>query len=77
MPRSNWKGPFVHKAFTKKKANNFDSWSRSTMVMPSFVGKQFNVYNGRVFVSVKVTSLMIGHKLGEFVPTRKTYNYKK
>jgi len=77
MPRSNWKGPYIHKSFTKKKANSFESWSRSTMVMPAFVGKHFNVHNGRTFIPIKVTSLMIGHKLGEFVPTRKVYSYKK
>ena len=56
---------------------SFKSWSRSTTIVPSFVGGFFNVHNGQRFVQIKVTNLMIGHKLGEFAHTRKAYSYKK
>jgi len=78
MSRSNWKGPYIHKSFTKKTRFHLrEVWSRSTTIVPAFIGKTVQVHNGRVFISVKIISLMIGHKLGEFVPTRKSYNYKK
>jgi small subunit ribosomal protein S19 len=77
MARSKWKGPFIHKYFFKSKKDSFKSWSRSTTIVPSFVGKIFNIYNGQRFVQIRITNLMIGHKLGEFVQTRKVYSYKK
>ena len=77
MPRS-LKGPFVHKSLLKKVQVNLDSnkksviktWSRSSMIIPDFVGQTIAVYNGRQFVPVYITENMVGHKLGEFSPTR-------
>ena len=78
MPRSLKKGPYVHKSFLKKVQGNLDSnkksviktWSRSSMIIPDFVGQTIAVYNGRQFVPVYITENMVGHKLGEFSPTR-------
>ena len=78
MPRSIWKGPFVD-GYMLKKAENarafgrndiIKTWSRRTTVLPQFVGLTFGVYNGHKFIPVLVTEDMIGHKLGEFSPTR-------
>ena len=78
MPRSLKKGPFVHKSLFKRVQENLDSnkknviktWSRSSMIIPDFVGQTIAVYNGRQFVPVYITENMVGHKLGEFSPTR-------
>ena len=78
MPRSLKKGPYVHKSLLKKVKGNLDSnnnsviktWSRSSMIIPDFVGQTIAVYNGRQFVPVYITENMVGHKLGEFSPTR-------
>ncbi len=77
MSRSKWKGPYLHKSFLKSEKEILKSWSRSTTIVPAFVGRFFNVYNGQRFVQIKVTNLMIGHKLGEFAHTRKVYTHKK
>jgi small subunit ribosomal protein S19 len=81
MARSVWKGPFVDlyllkKAETAQDANNsapIKTWSRRSTILPQFVGLTFNVYNGHKFVPVSVKEDMVGHKLGEFAPTR-TYH---
>lgn len=78
MPRSLKKGPFIQLALQKKieDANKTNSkkviktWSRSSMVSPDFVGLTVAVHNGKVFVPVFVTENMVGHKLGEFAPSR-------
>tara|TARA_A100001011_G_scaffold54868_1_gene53559 strand:+ start:709 stop:981 length:273 start_codon:yes stop_codon:yes gene_type:complete len=78
MPRSLKKGPYVHRSLLKKIESNLDSnkksviktWSRSSMIIPDFVGQTIAVYNGRQFVPVYITENMVGHKLGEFSPTR-------
>ena len=78
MPRSLKKGPYVHKSLLKKVQGNLDAnknsviktWSRSSMIIPDFVGQTIAVYNGRQFVPVYITENMVGHKLGEFSPTR-------
>ena len=78
MPRSLKKGPYVHHSLLKKIESNLDSnkksviktWSRSSMIIPDFVGQTIAVYNGRQFVPVYITENMVGHKLGEFSPTR-------
>ncbi len=81
MARSVWKGPFVD-GYLLKKAENarasgrseiIKTWSRRSTILPQFVGLTFGVYNGRKFIPVLVTEDMIGHKLGEFSPTR-TYH---
>ena len=81
MPRSVWKGRFVDGyMFSKVEAARASSrseiiktWSRRSTIMPDFIGLTFAVYNGKKFVPVYVTENMVGHKLGEFSPTR-TYH---
>lgn len=77
MPRSIKKGPFVDQSLLDKveKMNNgtkspIKTWSRRSMVIPDFVGHTFMVHNGKAFTQVFVTENMVGHKLGEFAPTR-------
>ena len=77
MPRSIKKGPFVDQYLIDKieKMDNANkvpvkTWSRRSLIIPDFVGHTFNVHNGKTFVPVFVTENMVGHKLGEFVPTR-------
>jgi small subunit ribosomal protein S19 len=78
VSRSVWKGPFVD-GFLLKKAENARAsgrkdvikiWSRRSTILPQFVGLTFGVYNGRKFIPVMVTEHMVGHKFGEFSPTR-------
>jgi len=77
MSRSAKKGPFVHEAVTKKinrqkpEDGPIKTWARSSDVSPEMVGYTFDVHNGKDFISVRITEDMIGHKLGEFSPTRK------
>lgn len=81
MARSLWKGPFVDGYLIKKAekvkaaARNevVKTWSRRSTIIPQFVGITFGVHNGHKFIPVLVTEDMVGHKLGEFSPTR-TYN---
>ena len=78
MPRSIKKGPFVDHHLQVKVNNQNDAgdrkviktWSRRSTVLPDFVGHTFAVHNGRKFIPVFVTENMVGHKLGEFAPTR-------
>ena len=78
MSRSVWKGPFVDGYLLKKAEVTRDSgrneiirtWSRRSTIMPQFVGLTFGVYNGKKFLPVLVTENMVGHKFGEFAPTR-------
>lgn len=77
MTRSLYKGPFVYwKLFRKiagqdpMKAGVVKTWSRASVIAPEFVGFTFGVHNGRKHVPVLVTEDMIGHRLGEFSPTR-------
>ncbi len=77
MSRSSKKGPYVDPRLVKKveadmgkKGNAIKTWSRACQIPPSFVGRYFNVHNGRIFVEVYVTEDMVGHRLGEFSPTR-------
>ena len=79
MARSLKKGPFVDASLMKKvKAVNeggkkevIKTWSRRSTIFPEFIGHTFAVHNGKEFIPVYVTEDMVGHKLGEFVPTRK------
>jgi small subunit ribosomal protein S19 len=79
MTRSVWKGPFVDSHLLKKvKAVSggnsvIKTWSRRSTILPEFVGVNFAVHNGKRFIPVNVTEDMVGHKLGEFSPTR-TFN---
>lgn len=78
MPRSVYKGPFIdHHLMTKvEKAQSEGSkkpiktWSRRSMVLPDFIGLTIAVHNGRQHVPILINENMVGHKLGEFVPTR-------
>ena len=78
MGRSLKKGPYVHYKLLKKVEDNVSNnkktviktWSRSSMIIPDFVGQTFAVHNGKQFVPVFITENMVGHKLGEFSPTR-------
>ena len=78
MARSVWKGPFVDGYLLKKaevarasgRSEVIKIWSRRSTILPQFVGLTFGVYNGRKFLPVLVTEDMIGHKFGEFSPTR-------
>ena len=83
MARSVWKGPFVDgyllkKAETNRSAGRNDvikTWSRRSTILPQFVGITFGVHNGRKFVPVLVTENMVGHKFGEFAPTRTFFGH--
>ena len=78
MTRSTWKGPFVdgyllNKAEASRASGRNEVikiWSRRSTILPQFVGLTFNVYNGQKFIPVSVNEDMVGHKLGEFAPTR-------
>ncbi|MGE0254193.1 MAG: 30S ribosomal protein S19 [Alphaproteobacteria bacterium] len=78
MARSVWKGPFIdgyllEKAEATRKSGRNDiirTWSRRSTILPQFVGLTFGVHNGHKFLPVLVTENMVGHKFGEFSPTR-------
>jgi small subunit ribosomal protein S19 len=78
MARSIKKGPYIDHALDKKvnvmnegtKKTVIKTWSRRSMISPDFVGHTFAVHNGNKFIPVYVTENMVGHKLGEFAPTR-------
>ncbi len=83
MSRSVWKGPFVDGYLLKKaevvrqsgRNDVIKTWSRRSTVLPQFVGITFGVYNGHKFLPVLVTEDMVGHKFGEFSPTRTFYGH--
>lgn len=85
MSRSTKKGPFVDAKLVKKvenlgdagKGKGIKTWARASMISPDFVGHNFEVHNGRHFVKVYVTEDMVGHRLGEFAPTRTFRGHKK
>ena len=78
MSRSSKKGAYVEPSLLKKvvimnaqdKKKNIKTWSRRSTIFPEFVGLTFEVHNGKQFINVYVTDDMVGHKLGEFPPTR-------
>ncbi len=78
MSRSSKKGAYVEPSLLKKVVNmnaqekkkNIKTWSRRSTIFPEFVGLTFEVHNGKQFINVYVTEDMVGHKLGEFSPTR-------
>ena len=83
MARSVWKGPFVDGYLLKKaekvaaggRKEVIKTWSRRSTVLPHFVGLTFGVHNGQKHVPVLITEDMVGHKLGEFAPTRTYYGH--
>ena len=78
MSRSIWKGPFVDPSLLKKVEKLKDqsnkppikTWSRKSTIIPEFVGHSFLIHNGKKFIPIKISEEMVGHKLGEFSPTR-------
>jgi small subunit ribosomal protein S19 len=78
MPRATWKGPFVDgyllgkadKASAGSRREAIKTWARRSTIMPQFVGLTFLVHNGKNHIPVLVNEDMVGHKLGEFAPTR-------
>ncbi len=77
MSRSSKKGPYVDERVMKKvdaglgsKGSPIKTWSRACQIPPEFVGKYFQVHNGRTFIEVFVVEDMVGHRLGEFAPSR-------
>jgi small subunit ribosomal protein S19 len=83
MPRSVWKGPFFDAYLIKKveavkasgRRDPIKTWSRRSTIIPQFVGATLAVHNGHKFIPVLVTENMVGHKLGEFAPTRTYYGH--
>jgi small subunit ribosomal protein S19 len=83
MARSSWKGPFVDGYLLKKadavqtsgRKDVIKTWSRRSTILPQFVGLTFGVYNGKKFIPVQVNENMVGHKFGEFSPTRTYYGH--
>ena len=83
MARSVWKGPFVDGYLLKKadvaqgsgRKDVIKTWSRRSTIVPQFVGLVFGVHNGQKHVPVSVNEDMVGHKLGEFAPTRTFYGH--
>ena len=79
MTRGIWKGPFVHPSLLKKvdrlkdqsKRTPIKTWSRNSTIIPEFVGHSFLIHNGKNFIPITISEEMVGHKLGEFSPTRK------
>jgi small subunit ribosomal protein S19 len=84
MSRANWKVPFIQKPLLEKslelknnKKIKLKTWSRNSSIVNSLIGSQIDVHNGKNFIKLKILEGMLGHKLGEFVPTRAKFFYKK
>ena len=84
MSRANWKVPFIQKSLLEKslklknnKKLKLKTWSRNSAIVNSLIGTQLEVHNGKNFIKFKILEAMLGHKLGEFVPTRSKFFYKK
>ena len=84
MSRGKWKAPYVQnslitKFFKKESAprNEIKTISRQSVIVPKFIGYTVQVHNGKTFSNLKITEEMVGHKLGEFSPTRKRFGFKK
>jgi small subunit ribosomal protein S19 len=84
VSRSVWKGPFFDKYLLRKaekvrasgrSADVIKTWSRRSTILPQFVGLIFGVHNGKKFIPVSVSENMVGHKFGEFAPTRTYYGH--
>ena len=79
MARAIWKGPFVEESLIKKVEKQkqdssskkpIKTWSRKSTIIPDFVGVSFLIYNGKKFIPITISEDMVGHKFGEFSPTR-------
>lgn len=85
MSRSNKKGPYVDQKLLKKVMNQkaggskdpIKTWARASQIPPEFVGHYFSVHNGRAFIQIFINESMVGHRLGEFVPTRTFHGHGK
>ncbi len=83
MARSVWKGPFVEESLIKKVEKQkkdtikkpIKTWSRKSTILPDFVGVSFLIYNGKKFIPITISEDMVGHKLGEFAPTRQFFGH--
>ena len=83
MARAVWKGPFVEESLIEKveKQKNvtnkkpIKTWSRKSTIIPDFVGTSFLIYNGKKFIRITISEDMVGHKLGEFAPTRTFFGH--
>jgi small subunit ribosomal protein S19 len=83
VSRSVWKGPFFDRYLLKKaeavkasgRSDVVKIWSRRSTILPQFVGVTFGVHNGKKFIPVSVSENMVGHKFGEFAPTRTYYGH--
>ena len=78
MARSLKKGPYIHPSILKHLARNrpggekvIKTWARRSTITPEMIGYTFGVHNGRAFIEVRIGEEMVGHRLGEFAPTRK------
>jgi len=81
LSRSRWKGPFfvAFPQLSEAREKNIPiiTQARSCTVLPNFVGLRFNIHNGKQYIPVTITQDMVGHKLGEFAPTRKKFTFKQ
>ena len=83
MARSVWKGPFVEENLIKKAEKQktetnrkpIKTWSRKSTIIPDFIGLSFLIYNGKKFIPLTVSEDMVGHKFGEFAPTRQFFGH--
>ena len=83
MSRSVWKGPFVEPSLLKKiekqkkdtSRKPIKTWSRKSTIIPDFVGSSFMIHNGKKFITITISEDMVGHKLGEFAPTRSFFGH--
>ena len=83
MARAVWKGPFVEESLIKKVDNYktnpkkipIKTWSRKSTIIPDFVGVSFLIYNGKKFKPITISEDMVGHKMGEFAPTRTFFGH--
>ena len=78
MSRAKWKGPYVNlETLIVKDNNEIVTKSRNVTIIPKFIGVNFQVYTGKTYNQISITEKMVGHKLGEFSPTRKKFSFKK
>jgi small subunit ribosomal protein S19 len=76
MSRSKWKGPYFKKNNFKTR-NKIQEIEKKFTIIPFFVGSYVKVYTGKKFIKINITENMIGHKIGEFIPTRERFEFKK
>lgn len=84
MNRVKWKGPYITNNLLKDVKDSISIFntdvktiSKNSVILPKFIGFTLQAYNGKTFIDIKVIDEMVGHKLGEFVATRKNFSYKK